>query len=170
MTTTIRPANLVDTENMARTLIASWQWAYRSILPDDFLDSMSLEYETENMRKKLSYPGWNFWVAEKETDIIGIIGCSPPHQENMPAPLRVCSFYLHPASARQGIGAQLWNSLADHARSLHIPTLYLMVMQSNTIARGFYEKQGCIPHAGEYWVDFDGRVSPQVDCCYIWHI
>lgn len=47
----IRKANLNDAENIAQILVHSWQVNFRNIVPEDYLNQMSVHKITKGIKK-----------------------------------------------------------------------------------------------------------------------
>jgi hypothetical protein len=58
----VRPATVEDAPAIAAIHVRVWQYAYRGIVPDSFLDSLSSERRTDQWMAALSQPGPKVFV------------------------------------------------------------------------------------------------------------
>src|SRR5262245_37484699 len=75
-TVLIRPGVEGDAPALGRLHVRSWQWAYRGILPDDYLDGLAEQVERrEEMWRHVirelqaSQP---LWIAERDGQVVGL--------------------------------------------------------------------------------------------------
>ena len=83
----IRKTTKSDANDVAVVHVRSWQSAYRGIISDSFLDSMSIEKQAERFINYLDeYKGKTFYyVAENDGKIIGnlvLSGCRDDDKAN----------------------------------------------------------------------------------------
>src|ERR1700694_2786198 len=67
----VRPAELDDAEGIARVHVATWRSAYRGLLPDDFLASLSEANYTERWRRVIGDGLSRVFVVEEANGISG---------------------------------------------------------------------------------------------------
>src|SRR5438093_12840214 len=96
----IRPAEGADAGGIATVHMRSWQTAYRGILPDDFLDTLSIPQREERVREALATKrsGRRFWVVESEAGLLGFSEAGPSREDGAPDwAAEVYTLYLDPA-------------------------------------------------------------------------
>src|ERR1022692_4072592 len=99
---TIRPATLADAPAVADIHVTAWQSAYRGILPDKYLDDMSMNIEERRQR-------WRVNIGSPEQDhatavasdsggnVLGWVSFGPPRDEDMgPQVGEVWAIYVRP--------------------------------------------------------------------------
>ena len=60
---TLRLANPSDAHGLAEMHVATWQVAYRGLLPDDFLDGLTVAARAERWQQILTNSPRQTWVA-----------------------------------------------------------------------------------------------------------
>jgi|SRR5579872_222700 len=146
----IRPASVEDAASIAEVHIRSWQWAYRGLLPDDFLDRL---HETLDRRRELwtriigGEPGsQRTWVVEEADRILGFASDGPSRDEDAsPGTGEIGGIYLLPEAVGKGIGRDLFARASDDLRALGFEEATLWVLETNARARRFYEAAGWRP-------------------------
>lgn len=148
--TTIRSATVEDVPALAELHVRSWQWAYRGLIPDEYLDGMSatLEQRIEQRRTQLASlpPETRWWVAEQHSRIVGfaITGLSRD-QDVPPETVEVYAIYLAQDAAGQGIGRTLFAHAVSDLCQRGFERAILWVLTGNQRARRFYEAAGWTP-------------------------
>jgi len=159
MTPRIREAEPKDARDIAEIHVRSWRAAYRGQLADDFLDGLNVEDRLEMHRLALENPPaeYRMWVAEEEGRTIGfaVTGKS----EDADADDRtgeVFAIYLDPDRVGTGLGRTLFSHAVDDLRERGYRSATLWVLESNELARRFYEIAG--------WTLDGATTSERVDC------
>ena len=159
MTPLIREAEPKDARDIAEIHVRSWRAAYRGQLADDFLDGLNVEDRLEMHRLALENPPaeYRMWVAEEEGRTIGfaVTGKS----EDADADDRtgeVFAIYLDPDRVGTGLGRTLFSHAVDDLRERGYRSATLWVLESNELARRFYEIAG--------WTLDGATTSERVDC------
>ncbi len=147
---TIRPAAPEDVPALAELHIRSWQWAYRGLIEDEYLDNMSatLEQRIAARRTQLASlpPETRWWVAEQNGRIVGfaITGLSRD-QDVLPETVEVYAIYLAQDAAGHGIGRTLFAHTVEDLRQRGFERAMLWVLTTNQRARRFYKAAGWMP-------------------------
>jgi ribosomal protein S18 acetylase RimI-like enzyme len=141
---TLRPARLSDAAALAKVHVATWQQAYRGLLPDDFLDSLSLQASVDRWQQKLAQSAREVWVACEAERIVGFVsfGASRDGDAAPAGTGEVYSLYVHPTAWRRGIGSALMEQALHNLRALGYVEATLWVLRANQQARAFYEARG----------------------------
>ena len=167
---TIRPAAPNDAQAVARIRVLGWRFAYQGLISQDYLDSLSIAEDTERMRGYLSQLPQNlppnnlasvqgtndgekrsFMLAVRDDAVLGFCHFSAaPNNADRPERAtpggemvgRLHSLYIDPDALGQGIG----HALMSHALSTFAvwgcKRAYLWVLEGNSRAVSFYERQG----------------------------
>jgi ribosomal protein S18 acetylase RimI-like enzyme len=142
---TLRVAQLEDARQIAEVHVATWQAAYRGILPDSTLDEVSVEARTELWQERLSQKGdATTLVLLVDGKIVGWIGLGPARDLDCD-PVRtqqVYGLYLLADYWGQGHGKRLYGTGEDRMRQSGATEAILWVLRDNVRARRFYEGQG----------------------------
>ena len=133
---TIRQAEKEDIRQIAEILVEDWQTAYRGIMDDAFLDSMSADqrYEIEVKRYQ------KFIVAADGDEILGYAWLEASDEE--PADCEVIALYVRYAKRNRGIGKLLMRHAVDHFRETGKKKMIIWCLKENAESRKFYEKIG----------------------------
>ena len=140
----IRPALPDDAAAIARVRIDSGRATYRGLVPDTYLDGMTLEESTSMWHRVLSAgPNQtNTFVAEHEGGIAGfssgLMLAEPKHGFDA----ELAAIYVLPAEQRSGIGRQLLGAVGAAQRGQGATGLIAWVIAANRKARAFYEHFG----------------------------
>jgi GNAT superfamily N-acetyltransferase len=139
----LRPATAADADLIASIHSASWQAAYRGLLPDAFLDNEVMRERAIYWRARLIAPGAerrSVVIAECAGEPIGFM-CVERQPESSWGVL-LDNLHALPGHQGMGVGKLLMGAAADWARAQGETQLYLYVLEGNTAAIGFYERQG----------------------------
>jgi GNAT superfamily N-acetyltransferase len=142
----IRPAVTEDALAVARVHVRSWQTAYRSLLPDEYLDQLRAEdraerYDFSHVDPEKPYTQ----VAEIEGAILGFATTMPAHDADCAGCGELVALYVDPDRWGQGVGAVL--ARAAHARMLDrgFGAAILWMLEGNARADRFYRRDGWLP-------------------------
>lgn len=147
-----------DIEAIADIYRKSWQEAYRGLVPQDYLDSLSSGDWAVHLRKKMD----NACVLLDGGTYAGVSSYSPARDEALSGYGEIISLYLLPAYWGQGAGAALFRASLDALRELGFDKTYLWVLKDNLRARAFYEKHGFAPDGGEALISIGGAALSEV--------
>jgi L-amino acid N-acyltransferase YncA len=141
----IRLATVEDADAIARTHVASWKATYRGIVPQDYLDSLSIEERAERWRSSLITPsGMKIYVADGSGTICGFASGGPARAEIAGFSAELYAIYLNPDMQLKGIGSRLFWDVAKDLQSSGHRGMYVWVLKDNP-SRGFYERMRGIP-------------------------
>lgn len=142
----VRRAEPQDAPVVARVHTASWRQAYRGLLPQEYLDALSVEARTKTWAKAFSQlPGQTptNLVAELDGQIIGFTCVGPSRDDDTDtATCELWGLYLDPAHWGAGHGHTLHTEALDVARASGAAAAILWVLTTNQRARHFYESHG----------------------------
>ncbi|WP_251022019.1 GNAT family N-acetyltransferase [Streptomyces sp. ISL-10] len=156
-----------DCEAVAAVRVGGWRHAYAGLMPQSYLDAMSVEEDAVRRRR---YPADGTEVtevtdvvAERDGDVIGW-GCFGPSRDE-DAPLGACelyALYVLPERMSSGVGHALMAELTGRARASGFVRMQLWVLKENARARRFYERAGFVPDGAEEPFEVDGVAIPEV--------
>src|SRR5438270_32280 len=152
MNLALRPAVPDDAPAIARVHIRTWQTAYRGLLPDAFLDSLALQFEsrTEFWRSHIATPpaSTEIWVAVDGPQVHGFVALGPARDPEPKTAGEVYAIYVLPDCWNQGAGRALFQHAAKQLLSLGFSQAMLWVLETNIRARRFYEFAGWTHDSG----------------------
>ena len=132
----VRKAEKEDVMQISEILVEDWQKAYRGIIADDFLDSMSAEnrYEIEVRRYD------KFLVAADGDEILGYAWLEAAGDET--ADCEIIALYVRYAKRNNGIGKLLMQHAVRYFRETGKKKMIIWCLKENHESRRFYEKVG----------------------------
>ncbi len=145
-TVTIRRATIADARAIAEVHVHSWQWAYRGLIPDSYLDRLSIDSRADTRTQLLAAETeGRTWIAEQERRIVGFATTGPSRDADaLPGTGEIGAIYLRREATGQGIGRELFAHAMHDLRQRGYQQATLWVLDSNARARRFYEKAGWV--------------------------
>lgn len=142
----IRPASVEDSVAIARVHVASWQEAYRGILPDSFLSNLSVERRAQAWSNTLRQPAVDAYVAVDDSGIVvGFASLEGSRDDEASHDVgEVTTIYVTPEEWGKGYGRALVRAIVDAARARGFGCVTLWVLKENVRARRFYEAFGFV--------------------------
>jgi ribosomal protein S18 acetylase RimI-like enzyme len=122
----IRPALESDALGVARVHVYTWQTAYRGIVPDAYLESLSLEKRESTWRVAIANGAPELWVADSGSEITG------------------WAIYVMPSSWGKGLGQSLWLVARRRLVQRGFQSATLWVLKDNLRATRFYRAAGFV--------------------------
>jgi GNAT superfamily N-acetyltransferase len=143
---TVRRAAAADARAIAEINVAGWQAAYRGLMPEAFLESLSADQRELAWRARLeggADAGDPAWVAELDGEPVGYLVSGPPRDEDAePGAVEIYAVYVRPDVWRSGVGRRLIEVATAEWWRRGATSLLLWVLEGNTRARSFYEALG----------------------------
>lgn len=140
MNTFVRSAQLADAEAIATVHVAAWRWAYDGLMPASLLAGLDTADRTKQWQRQLCSGDSGVFVAEQHGTIVGFVSCGPCRDGSGNA--EIYALYLDRSVQGQGVGRALWQHAADWLRAGDYEQVQVWVLDTNTLARGFYETAG----------------------------
>ncbi len=140
----VRPALPKDALAVAEVHVLSWWAAYRGLLPDDVIESRSVERRLAQWRQMLADKGQPTWVYEQAGSIVAFANLGPCRDEDKdPAAVaELMTMYVLPTVWGQGVGFALWQTVDAYLVGSSYREVTLWVLSENARARRFYERLG----------------------------
>ncbi|MER7180041.1 GNAT family N-acetyltransferase [Streptomyces hyaluromycini] len=159
----VRPMTLDDCDRVSEIRVRGWQYAYRGLMPQPFLDGLSVEQDAGRRRARFldGGDGVTELVAERGGAIVGWAAHGPYRDgEVRTGDAELYAVYVDAAHLGTGAGrallATVLEQCAGHAR------VYLWVLKGNARARRFYEIAGFAADGVEEPYEVDGVAVPEV--------
>ncbi|MBG60328.1 MAG: hypothetical protein CMJ16_07710 [Peredibacter sp.] len=165
---TIRKATVEDAAEIANVHINSWREAYKSLLPQDFLDERALNFKNryELWKRVTQNPNQVTLVAEStEHGVVGMVNGTNGRDEDKKDWCEVWCIYLLEKYHGKKIGFNLLKQYFDIHSDKGFSKGYLWVLDNNPTIK-FYEKVG-----GRYdGIDKEGEISGQKvkELMFVW--
>jgi ribosomal protein S18 acetylase RimI-like enzyme len=141
----IRLADIDDAAAIARVHVLSWRSTYKTLLPAEFLESLSEAGYTDRWRRFIADRSSRVYVVQEGEDQAGVIGFASGGRERAGETGyagELYAIYLLEASQRRGHGRQLVRAVAGGLRELGLDDMIVWVLKDNRPARDFYERLG----------------------------
>ncbi|MFF3541920.1 GNAT family N-acetyltransferase [Streptomyces platensis] len=171
----VREMTEADIDAVSAVRVHGWQAAYRGLMPQAYLDTMSVAADAEQRRSWFGRraPEVSDLVAEREGEVVGWVCVGPSRDPDIapgagelaaprPSAGELLALYVTPALIGTGIGRALLSAGTARARAHGFHTLYLWVIQGNTRAQRFYERAGFVPDGAEEASDVGGTEVPEL--------
>ena len=139
----IRAGSVEDADAIAEVHVKSWQTTYRGIMPELFLQELSVEDRSSMWKKSLRAGEPEMLVAYADEAMVGWIAfgaCRDADKESTWA--EVEALYVLPEFWGRGIGRRLSNSALQLLRSAGYSFVALWVLSENHDARAFCNRIG----------------------------
>ncbi len=147
-TITVLPATPDDAFAVAWVHVASWQVAYRGLMPEAFLAGLSVERREASWRQSLARPAARSatLAARAGETVIGFASVGPSRDEGAgPEAGELYAIYVEPACWGVGAGRLLMDRALERLRAEGFRAATLWVLEENARAIGFYAKAGWAP-------------------------
>ncbi len=135
----IRPARQTDAGGIARVYVQTWQDTYRGILPDGYLDAMTVPGSERSFFQDLQHSRVISFVAEKKAnEIVGFVTGGDESKRDSIYSGEIYTLYVQKDCQRQGVGLKLVSALANQLNRLGVYAMQVRVLKQNPNRR-FYE-------------------------------
>ena len=139
----VRRATIQDVPQIARIHVLSWQRAYADIVPEEYLDGLSITRHEVQWNEILQQREARVLVAETAAQIVGWIGYGRSRDDDAADRTgEVYAVYVDPACWSTGIGSQLWTEARQELVGLGFERATLWVLAANERAIRFYRRAG----------------------------
>lgn len=139
----IRTALVSDAAAIAVVHVASWQAAYRGIVPDERLDALDPAKLAVVWETRLAEAGASTLVAEAEGRVVGF--CCVTGSEAAPEIGEIAALYLHPDVWGMGLGGALCRKALALMAACDRHDAVLWALTGNARAERFYAAAGFRP-------------------------
>lgn len=143
-----------------------WQSAYQGLMPQSFLDALSVTKDAERRRSLFSARARDDvvnLVAEQDGEIVGWAAYGPYRDgEVRTADAELYAIYVAPGRYGGGIGQALLQESLGRCEAAGRGSILLRVLKGNARARRFYERAGFLADGTEEPFEVDGVAVPEV--------
>ncbi len=134
-----------DLYSISRIYEESWKYAYKDILPREFLESISKGHWNTFLRNEAI----ETLLLESENEIIGTLSFSESRFKEYWGSGEIISLYLLPEYMGKGYGKNLLLTALKFLKEKGFSDIFLYVLEENKRAIKFYEQMG-FQVAGDY--------------------
>ncbi len=137
-----REATAEDIPQIARVHVESWQKSFAGLVPQEYLENMSVEKRVKAFEQRISQTSfYKIFVAETPgNEIVGFADFGEPRGENLFA-AELYAIYFLPKFQREGIGGNLFKLCQKEMLANGINSMCLDALEISPY-RHFYEKMG----------------------------
>jgi len=142
----IRVAVEADLAAIARIHVVTWQTCYRGIMPDEFLDRLSVRAREETWGKLVQAAAQRLLVCEAKGEAVGFAACGPTRDSDKDPAIvgELYAIYVLPNHWGQGCGHLLKESVEQELVRSKFKEMTLWVLEANARARCFYAREGFV--------------------------
>ncbi|PIB11749.1 MULTISPECIES: GNAT family N-acetyltransferase [Streptomyces] len=156
---------LDDCDRVAEIRVRGWQTAYKGLIPQPYLDTLSVEEDAARRRTYVERGDRAVvdLIAEQDGEVVGW-ACHGPYRDGevRTEDVELYAIYVHPDRVGEGVGRALLRESVGRCAAAGYERMLLWVLKENTLARRFYERAGFGPDGAEEPFDVDGVAVPEV--------
>jgi len=136
----VRPAVARDAKAIAEIHVATWQVTYKDMMPEDYLQKMTVEKRQAFWREAIEFSEPQLLVATDGDQIVGFVGYDRSRDANTRATVgEIWAMYVAPAHWGQGVGLALWDGARDGLKEEGCTQVTIWVLLRNERALEFCE-------------------------------
>lgn len=138
----IRNVKKEDLEQVAEIIVTGWKSAYKGIIDDNYLNSLTIEKRYNKLLG--NYLEDEFIVAELNGEIVGFSRYTLYNKSNEIKNVdgEIFSIYVRPKLKRNGIGTVIFTYVMNQFKNNGNKSIILGCFKENYQSRAFYEKMG----------------------------
>lgn len=134
----VRRAARTELRAVHEARLATWQVAYRGVVPDDVLDALTVRPEDlRRFEERFDADDGQVWGAWDDGVVVGMAVVGPCRDEDRYGESELYALYVLPPYWGTGVGQALWDAAQ--------PFTSLWVLADNPRARAFYARNGFRP-------------------------
>lgn len=140
----IRAPRPDDAPGLGEVHVRAWQVGYRGVMPDEYLDGLSVEDRTRMWVEVLAREprvGAQRLLAEADGRVVGFAAAGPEVGAEAPTVGELAVLNVHPDWWGRGVGPALLAAATDHLAEAWRHAI-LWVATGNARGRRFYEREG----------------------------
>lgn len=139
----IRQLTKEDVVGAAYVRVNAWKVAYKGIVNDNYLNSLSLDEQIKKFEKCIGNN--NFIVAVLNNEVVGF--CRFVFDNSLSADIdyvdcELAAIYVHPDLKGKGIGTKMFKYVVNEFYKNDKEKMILWCLQNNVNSIGFYEHMG----------------------------
>lgn len=137
----IRPATARDAKTVAEIHVATWQVAYKDIMPEEDLKRITVEKRQAFWREAIEYAEPQLVVATDGDEIVGFVGFDRSRDKGSKSTTgEIWALYVKPDHWRKGVGIALWDGARDGLKEEGCTNVTLWTLMRNDPALAFFEQ------------------------------
>ena len=132
----IREANAEDMEPIANLYVMNWKKTYIDLLPDNFLNGLTVNDEIKKWQEYLTKEKHRIFVAYENESFLGFSACK--EDEELKNCLYLDSLHVSEISREKGVGTKLINTVGNYAYIKGYEKRSICIVKGNDKAKGLY--------------------------------
>lgn len=138
----VRSASARDAKAIAEIHVATWQSAYKDLMPEDFLKAMTIEKRQAYWREAIEYSEPQLLVALDESEkVVGFVGFDRSRDAGTKSTVgEIWAMYVTADHWGKGAGIALWDGAREGLKEEGCTQVTLWVLLHNERALRFYEQ------------------------------
>ncbi|WP_105970104.1 GNAT family N-acetyltransferase [Streptomyces geranii] len=161
----VREMTLDDCDRVSEIRVRGWQHAYKGLMPQPYLDALSVAEDAERRRTFFVGAGSEVvnLVAERAGEVVGW-ACHGPYRDGefRTEDAELYAIYVDVGQFGAGAGPALLRESADRCTAAGHRRMLLWVLKGNARARRFYERAGFAADGAEEPFEVAGAAVPEV--------
>lgn len=145
----IGPAAAEDALGVAQLHVSSWRVAYAGIVPQQYLDSLSIPDREVMWREAIRRGVPELVLAKEDDEAVGFVSFGKARDKDLPETAgEIWAIYVLPSHWSRGVGYGLWLHARERLRSQGFQSVSLWVLADNARAIRFYTRAGFVRDPG----------------------
>lgn len=137
----VRHATPRDAKAIADIHVATWQAAYKDLMPEEYLSKISIEKRLAYWREAIEFSEPQLLVATDGDEIVGFVGFDRSRDAGTKSSVgEIWAMYVAPAHWGKGAGLALWDGAREGLKEEGCTQVTLWVLLRNERALRFYEQ------------------------------
>ncbi|MFD7136440.1 GNAT family N-acetyltransferase [Streptomyces sp. NPDC059894] len=156
---------LDDCARVSEIRVRGWQSAYRGLMPQSYLDALSVTEDAERRRDRFVQgdAGVRNLVAEQAGQVVGWAAHGPYREgEHRTSDAELYALYVDPARIGTGVGRALLTEAVRRTAADGHRRMHLWVLRDNARARAFYTRAGFHTDGTEEPFEVNGMAVPEI--------
>lgn len=163
----IRKAELNDVIDISRIHALSWKAAYKSIVPQKYLDELKEDFWVDAFNNWIKNDILTAKLIFNDDNIpVGCAAYGNSRDKSLPDWGEIISVYIRPDFFKMGFGTCLFNAVIQDMKNMGYSKIYLWVLENNLNAKRFYEKQGFTDVSDKCYCEILGKTLTDIRYIY----
>jgi len=150
---------------VAEVHVATWQRAYRGLIPDDYLNSLSVDDRESTWREILEKKACELWVAAEDNshELAGWVAFGKCRDADQSASVgELWAIYVAPNYWSSGVGRTLWLAARTRLIERGFTEVTLWCLAGNERADRFYRNAGFLSTSTKNKFELGGAILEEV--------
>ena len=136
----VRHATSRDAKAIAEIHVATWQAAYKDLMPEEYLGKITVEKRQAYWREAIEFSEPQLLVATDGDQVVGFVGFDRSRDAGTKSTVgEIWALYVSPEHWGKGAGLALWDGAREGLKEEGCTQVTLWVLLRNERALRFYE-------------------------------